>query len=441
MKKFWLFHEVVYIGYMSSDTLWELGEKSIRELEVETGILASSRAEIYGCIFGRDSLITALSLLRVYERSVDSYYSGLVRKILVNIAGLQGREWNLESGEEPGKIIHEYRTERHEHLTSGERPWFLYPDKIMRNFDSVDSTPLFLMAAHAYFRATADAALIDSIMPNIKAALSWLLVHGDSNGDGLIDYHFHPDRTHGGLVTQSWMDSEESLFFEGDSARPQYPIAPVEVQAYAHTALLDWALYFKEREPEFSAGLSARAKVLKAAFNEHFIVKGRTTSLAFAIDGTGRKLTSPRSSMGHCLFAVHYAADGTPHSVLAHEQIPSIVRRLMSRDLFVRRAGFRTLSSYSRHFDPLSYHNGSIWPHDTALIAEGLANFGFMDEARQVRTALLRAYAHFETPIELFAYANRQYQEYAGGACRVQAWSAASLLTTIAHTRLIAQEA
>jgi glycogen debranching enzyme len=423
---------------MSNDALWKLGEQSIRELEVERGILASSRTEIYGCIFGRDSLITAHSLLSVYENSKDPYYLSLVRKILRNIAELQGKEQNIESGEEPGKIIHEFRTEGHEHLTKSDiKPWFLYPDNVMRNYDTVDATPLFLMAAYEYLRVSNDAAFIEELLPHIRAAITWLMECGDTNHDGLIDYWFHPDRTHGGLLTQSWMDSADSVFFEESSVRPEYPIAPVEVQAYTYAALRDWAAYFENRDSELSETLTRRADTLKEIFNRKFVLRGRT--LAYAIDGAGKPLTAPRSSMGHALWAVHWCpcGCGKPDSILADEFIYPISRRLLATDLFVRRAGVRTLSSRSHKFDPRSYHNGSIWPHDTAMLAEGLANFGYFTEAAHMRRALLKAYAHFATPVELFTFFERRYQPYKGEngqeACRVQAWSAASLLTILSH--------
>jgi glycogen debranching enzyme len=123
-------------------------------------------------------------------------------------------------------------------------------------------------------------------------------------------------------------------------------------------------------------------------------------------------------------------------SILEEKYIPALVMRLLSRDLFVARAGIRTLSSRSLHFDPASYHNGSIWPHDTEMLAEGLENVGYKDEAKRVRMALKRAYQYFKTPIELFVFAKGKYGEYqnpAGhGACKVQAWSAASLLAAFA---------
>jgi glycogen debranching enzyme len=389
-----------------------LGINAIRELEVADGILASGRDEAYGCIFGRDSLITALSLLRAHERQPEAYYLRVAEKVLRSLANLQGRCRNIESGEEPGKIVHEYRPHKHEHLTQlAEDPWFVYPEGVMRNYDTVDATPLFLMAAAAYQKA-GDGRFAATLAMPVSAALEWLL-----RFEGFVSYEFHPDRTHGGLKVQSWMDSTESLFYEEDDARPPYPIAPVEVQAYAWAALKAW-------------GEDARAAALKKKFNHEFVLRGpKSITLAYALDGKGRKLSAPRSSMSHVLWAAHGG-----ESILDEEHIEPLRRRLLSRDLFVPSAGIRTLSNRSRHFDPMSYHNGSIWPHDTAMLADGLEQFGYRDDAARVRRALIGAYAHFKTPIELFSY-KRGIKEYAPEsghrACRMQAWSAAGLLSAL----------
>lgn len=415
--------------------LWNLGLQTIKELEVERGILASGREEAYGCIFGRDSLLTSLSLLKTGGNGQPSLFLPLVRKVIENLAGLQGTSVNIESGEEPGKCIHEYRPVDHDRLSKLEsRPWFVYPDNELRNYDSVDSTPLFLMAAHAYLRASEDADFIGSILPNIRAALEWMNDYGDSNGDGFIDYRFHPDRIHGGLAVQSWMDSGESVFYESSADRPPYPIAPVEVQAYAYAALRAWSDFFAAEDPEHSANLSQRAADLKRRFNSAFVIRrSHVTSLAYALDGNGAALRSVRSSIGHCLWAAYLPRDGgLPESILDERYVDHVAERLLARDMFVPRAGIRTLSSRSRRFDPTSYHNGSIWPHDTAMIAEGFDIFGKREAARMVRRALIAAYAHFNTPIELFAFTKGRFREYADnsghGACRKQAWSAASLL-------------
>jgi glycogen debranching enzyme len=420
------------------EKLWNLGLESLKELESERGILASGRDEVYGCIFGRDSLIVALKLVRAYEKNKTEYFLSLVKKIVWNLGELQGTEINIESGEEPGKIIHEFRPSKHEHLTTqkdgGEPAWYLYPDSVMRNFDSVDSTPLFLMAAHAYWRASGDDAFIDLLLPHIQSALDWVLTSSDSNDDGLVDYFFHPARVYGGLKTQSWMDSAESVFFENSDEKPEYPIAPVEAQAYTYSALRAWGDYFATRDTLRAELLNSRADALKVAFNAHFVLRARSrTTLAYAIEGKGRPLTSARSSIGHCLFATFPRSDGTLDSILDERDVPHVVERLLAPDLYVKSAGVRTLSSRSRHFDPGSYHNGSIWPHDTAIAAQGMENFGYVEEAAMVRRSLAKAYLHFETPIELFQYAKRKFAHYEGpggqGACKQQAWSAASILS------------
>lgn len=413
--------------------MWDIGYRTIQELETDKGILASGKEEIFGCIFGRDSLITSLGLLQVYEKTGDAYLLRLVEKVLVNLMQLQGQEVNIESGEEPGKCIHEFRPADHEHLTKNlSEPWYIYPDNIMRNYDSVDATPLLLIAIHEYYKVSRDDAFLKKALPNVFAAIEWLVAHGDSNQDGFIDYRFHPDRKHGGLRTQSWMDSAESVFHaNGDPVA--YPIAPVEAQAYAYVALRAWSDALKDMDAQLASDLGSRADALKKIFNERFVINdnGRF-SLAFAIDGNGVQLAASRSSMGHCLWAVWKRDDGTLDGILDDDLIPLLVERLMGLDMFEPRAGMRTLSSGSERFDPRSYHNGSIWPHDTAILIKGFENFGYLEEGERLRTALLSAYEHFQTPIELFVFDEGRYEEYCSlsgqKGCRKQAWSAAALL-------------
>ena len=418
------------------ERLWNLGFGSIQELETDRGILASGRDELYGCIFGRDSLITALTLLRTYECSRHEYFPDLVEKILLNLGELQGREHNIESGEEPGKIIHEFRLDRHEHLTvHAKEPWYVYPDGALRNYDSADSTPLYLMALHRYADIANRRVFLERMLPNAREALDWLLKKTEGR---FVDYAFPAERTCGGLRCQSWMDSNESLFYENRNRMagevPLYPIAPLEVQAYAWAALRAWSDVFAESDLAFGAHLFERAQDLKERFNDRYVIRsGRSTTLAFAIDGAGGKLISPRSSMGHVLWAAYRG-----ECILDEQYIPTVARRLLANDLFVSSAGIRTLSRRSSRYDPHSYHNGSIWPHDTAILAEGLQNFGYAEEARRVRLALLRSYTHFSAPIELFAYSRgfREYQPASGQrACRMQAWSAAGLLSALAATK------
>lgn len=416
------------------EELWDIGMNAIRTLEVDRGILASGREELYGCVFGRDSLITSLLLLRVYEKTQDAYFLALVRKVLVNLAKLQGRETNIESGEEPGKIIHEFRPDNHERLTKDlEHPWYLYPDGIMRNYDTVDATPLFLIVVERYYRLSNDEGILDLLKGNVSDALVWLLQSFEENRSGFVGYQVHPERTFGGLRVQSWMDSSESLFFEDRDEEPAYSIAAVEVQAYAYRALSVWHLLLEESEPGLAGLLLSRARDLRERFYEHFMLPNGTP--AFALDGQGRMLASPRSTMGHCLW-MGARDEGMYYSLFAPEDVGRVVARLMQPDLFVPEAGIRTLSETSSRFTANSYHNGSVWPHDNALIALGMRDAGFEKEAGDVRNAILNAYATFEVPLELFVYDGglKQYKSESGqGACQMQAWSAAGLLAVLAE--------
>jgi glycogen debranching enzyme len=420
-----------------NDPLWNLGFETIKELETDLGILASGREEIYGCIFGRDSLITGLKLLRVFEHTQDIYFLNLVKKILTNLASLQGKVVNIESGEEPGKCIHEYRPDNHSHLTKdGVQPWYIYPDSTMRNYDSIDSTPLFLIACYRYWQLSDDVTFIAEFKDTIDLALRWILDFSDINGDGFLDYELHRDRTFGGLRTQSWMDSNESVFHE-DGTPIAFPIAPVEAQSYAFLALKMWSRFHALNNPQFSIELNSRAVALKQLFNATFIIPDvHGLILAAGIDGNGKLLANARSAMGHCLWAsLEEHKDGVRESIVNDEFIPHIVDRLMKPDLFEPKAGIRTLSSLSRNYSPNSYHNGSIWPHDTSIIAAGMDIFGYHEQSLKIRSAVLRALDHFQTPIELFVFDKDNYSEYCSPlgqkACKKQAWAAASLLIDV----------
>ena len=419
---------------------WDLGLRTIRELESDQGILASGRAELYGCIFGRDSLITALKLLRVYKKRRIPELLDLVRKVLINLVLLQGRLVNVESGEQPGKCIHEFRPSQHEHLTKREhKPWYVYEDEIMRNYDSVDATPLLLIAIYRFWQISHDEMFLNQVISGVDAGLNWLMEFGDSNGDGLIDYELSEARQSGGLVTQNWMDSAESVFHETGETDLRYPLAPVEVQGYAYLAYRLWASYFTHRDTDRYRHLSERADRLKQVFNEKFPTTDPDGNfyLAFKLDAQGTQFRSVRSNMGHILWAsCTQEDDGEVDCILEEAYIPQIVKRLMMPDMFDPKAGIRTLSSFSSKYLPNSYHNGSIWPHDNAMIAEGFEIHGFTTEARMVYDAMLSAIAHFDTPIELFVYHQHFYSDYMSDtgqqACKQQAWSAAAIMDATA---------
>lgn len=430
---------------MYSNDLYQQGLTAIRSLSDKNGILASSRSEMFGCVFGRDSAITGLTLLTVFEKSREPVLFEIVQRIILALSRLQGKGVNIESGEEPGKCIHEYRPTDHDHLTNplktGEnKPWHVYSDGVMRIFDTVDATPLYLILVSSFVEITGDHSILHTIGDNVRLALTWLLSYADTNNDGLIDYQLHPDRKCGGLAVQSWMDSGESTFFEDSDRRPQYPIAPVEAQAYAYSALRAWAHRCGKADQnspailsdaDFATTLDERATLLKKVFNETYpIISHGRVMLAYAIDGRGSKLTACRSTMGHVLWA-----DFHGDSIIESPQLKQqIVDRMMQNDMFVRHVGLRTLSRDSVRFDASSYHNGSIWPHDTWIAAEGMRKHGFHEEANSLRDGLKNVFDFFKTPIELFVSTDHGLSEYfhrnGSRACVVQAWSAAAMMAT-----------
>jgi glycogen debranching enzyme len=433
------------------DYFWSLGIETVKQLETERGILASAKHELFGCIFGRDSLITSLQLLTVYQRTHQDYFLSVVRKVLITLSELQGKDLNIESGEQPGKVIHEYRPEGHEHLTkpnpnSKHIPWYVYPDQQLRNYDTVDATALFLITIYRYWQAVeqnhhSDPQFQSLLLPSVKAAINWIFWYGDSNGDDFIDYQFAPDRTFGGLHNHNWMDSDEATFHE-DGSPVIYPLAPSETQAYTYLALKLWANYFDthptRQNRQAAEILHRKAQKLKTSFNARFIqIEPNQIFVASAIDGQGKPLLSVRSSMGHCLWAsLNPKDDGLLDGIVDAKYIDAIVKRLLAPDLFVPDAGIRTLSQNSTGFAANSYHNGSIWPHDNSMIADGLEVYSYYDEAQLVRVAMLKTFAYFNAPLELFVF-EHELTDYASPtgqkANRSQAWSAAALLNTIAH--------
>lgn len=446
-------------------SLEERGLAALRDLEIREGdpearagiegIRASDRSEAYGCIFGRDSLITALELLSSEETARRQDTVRLVAKITRGLAALQGTKTNIQNGEQPGKIPHEYRPSGHEHLTDKEKPdaWFVDPETgAMTSYDSVDSTPLFVLAVASFVRQVGARDFFDGHMKiPVRRALEWISDAldedaGREHGTGFLTYTPWKEqhgRTYGGLMAQSWMDSAESL----PPGTPS-PIAPVEVQAYAYAALRAGAAMFGESDAAFAETLDWRADTLKQAFNERFVARSpengeEDTHLYSGIAGDGTPINNVRSSMGHVLSAAWPRAGKKPDGILNDEYVAGVVKRLLQPDLFVPHAGIRTLSSDDAMFKENSYHNGSVWPHDTFILSEGLERYGYHAEAQRVRQALLRALNHFDTPIELFVVdkgANDgEYREYLGPegkkACKKQAWTAAAMAAGAAMYR------
>lgn len=425
----------------------------LRELVAADGIYASGREEIYGCIFGRDSAISILKIIKACSnrsRTFDLDSIELLaacRKTLLTLCSLQGKEINPDSGEEPGKFIHEFRTSNFEHLISGDNPWYVYPDGNLRNYDSLDSTPLGLIAIYKYFKKTRDLTLIYEILPNIKRGLNWITKYGDRDGDFLLEYGIPEGRKHGGLTVHSWTDSRESLL-ASDGGFPEYPIAPVEVQGYAWLALKVWAKFFrthKDLSPasDYSIELRRYAMALKRSFNKHFIFKSDGLYYAAqALDGKKKRIETVTGNPLLLLWAT-YKINGKPYSIIKRRYIPDMIKRAFMSDMFECGAGVRTMSAKSPTFNPEqnSYHNGSFWPKLNGMAYEGLVIWKYYHEAKKLRSATLAPIKHFGTPIELYTIDHGgNYLEFKGAngqvSCRNQAWSAAAVLDILTERNL-----
>jgi glycogen debranching enzyme len=369
----------------------------INELKAPEGYLKAGYPR-YNTLFGRDSLISAWQMLPI-DPSV-------ARATLQVLAKYQGKIIDPRAEEEPGKILHEHRFDPKE---QAKLPEWNFP-----YYGSVDSTPLFIILADRYFQQTSDRAFLLKNWDNIKAAFNWIITYGDVDGDGYVEYE---RKNPYGLFHQGWRDGID------DHLKITPPVAIVEAQGYIYAAYQSIiSLGKKLGHDDVSNQAFSRAQALRRKFNTDFWIE-KEKYYVLALDGAKNQRKAITSNPTHLLFT----------GIVAKDKINPLVSRLFQPDLWTP-YGLRNHSSKEPDFDPLSYHCGSIWPHDNWIAYHGLETLGLTSYANLIKKALLKAYVQLGKIPELYTVMKEKIVDLSNcetkgvSANSLQAWASAGLL-------------